>query len=118
MAEWQPFADGTTIGGLGSEDGTILRGEEHTDGSRITLERTERFLPSAPVAYAITCGIYGWMLHTRFLSDEAEALEEYEAMKAALAAILAIIPRVDDPAGDETMAEVTRQIGLFVERFP
>ena len=118
MAGWQPFADGTTIGGRGTEDGTILRDEEHAEGSRITLERTGRFRPGAPVAHAITCGIYGWMLHTRFLSSEEEAVRDYESMKTELAAILAIVPFADDPAGDEKMAEVTRRIDLFVERFP
>lgn len=116
-AAWHPYADGTTIGGRGTEDGTILRDEEHDEGSRITLERTERF-PKKPTVYAITCGIYGWMFHTRFLGSENEAVRDYEAMKGELAAILASIPFRDDPAGDEKMSAVAEQIGRFVERFP
>lgn len=59
MTGWIPFENGTTVGTTGSEGGTILRDELHPDGARITLERTAS-------QFAITCGVYGWMVHTRF----------------------------------------------------
>jgi hypothetical protein len=57
---WHSFENGGTLGQAGSEEGTILRDEEHPLGARISLERDCRVAP-----FAITCGIYGWMLHTR-----------------------------------------------------
>jgi hypothetical protein len=73
---WKPFDSGETIGQEGSENGTITRDEERLRGARITLERTT---PTAP--FAITCGVYGWMVHTRFFSIEADAIVQFEAMK-------------------------------------
>jgi len=46
----------------GSEGGLIIADEEYRDSCRITLEKCERY-------YAITCGVYGGMMHT--------ALEKY-----------------------------------------
>ena len=60
MTDWLPFENGTTIGATGSEGGVILRDELHPHGARITLEQTS-------TGFAITCGIYGWMVHTRVL---------------------------------------------------
>lgn len=40
----------------GSEGGLIISDEEYKDSCRITLEKCERY-------YAITCGIYGGMMH-------------------------------------------------------
>ena len=111
MAEWYPFDGGQTVGQLGLEGGIILRDEEHMDGARITLERGGR----AP--FSITCGVYGWMVHTRFFSDESEARTEFESMKVALARILDIIPLVEE-ADDEKLAAVSDAISNFIERFP
>lgn len=80
---WRPYENGRTLGQPGSEHGIVVRDEEHLLGARITLERDSQ---SAP--FAITCGIYGWMLHTRFFTTENEANSQYEQMKAALSAIL------------------------------
>ena len=65
--EWQPFHAGKTCGEIGTEAGVILRDEEHVEGARITLERVERRrrFRRPVVRYAITCGIYDWMVHTR-----------------------------------------------------
>lgn len=41
----------------GSEGGLIIADEEYRDSCRITLEKCERY-------YAITCGVYGGMMHT------------------------------------------------------
>ena len=79
---WRSYENGKTVGKQGSEDGTIFRDEEHVEGSRITLERGGHVAP-----FAITCGIYGWMAHTRFFGSETEAQSEFDAMKEALAAM-------------------------------
>ena len=108
---WGPFDKGSTIGTGGSEGGIIIRDEEHPLGSRITLERGATFSP-----YSVTCGIYGWFFHTRFLGSEAEA--DLPAMRDGLAAILHVIPNTDDPESDAKMAAVGDAIGSFVDRFP
>ncbi len=50
--------------------------EEHELGARITLEKVGSFLKGH---FAITCGIYGWMMHTHFISSTNEALKDFEA---------------------------------------
>ena len=54
--------------------------------------------------------------HTRFLGSEAEA--EWPAMLDGLAAVLDIIPRVDDPRADAKVGAVGEAISGFVARFP
>jgi hypothetical protein len=108
---WRPFENGATVGQHGSEGGVIVRDEEHESGARATLERG---CGSAP--WAVTCGIYGWFFHTRFLRSEAEA--EFPAMLDGMAAILDVIPRVDDPGADARMGAVSEAIQEFVSRFP
>ncbi len=110
---WQPYENGQTIGQNGSESGVITLDEEHVDGSRITLERDS---PTAP--FAITCGIYGWMVHTRYFSSEEEARSAYAGMKVDLARILNLIPYVDDPSGDEKIPGVVDALEEFIRRFP
>ena len=44
---------------IGNEGGTIIADEEYKESCRITLERCERY-------DAITCGVYGCMMHTIF----------------------------------------------------
>jgi hypothetical protein len=102
MAEtsWRPFEDGGTLGHYGSEQGTIFHDEEHPFGARITLERATQTAP-----FAITCGIYGWMLHTRFFGSENEANSQYEQMKGALSAL--------PEAADQTAATDGGRQALF-----
>jgi hypothetical protein len=88
---WNSFDNGGTIGAKGSEEGVILRDEEHDRGSRITLERDADVAP-----FAITCGIYGSMFHTTFASDAAEANSKYDEMKVWLDGMLADDVREDD----------------------
>jgi hypothetical protein len=109
---WRPFDDGVTIGQRGSEGGVIVRDEEHDAGARVTLERD----CSNGIPFAVTCGIYGWFVHTRILDSEAAA--EWPAMLDRLAAILDIIPRADDPAADAKMGKACELIQEFVSRFP
>jgi hypothetical protein len=106
---WYPYEEGKTEGTRGSEGGTIVRDEEHADGARITLERDTLY----KVPFAITCGIYSWMVHTRFFADEPTALNAYEEMKRSIAAILALLV-----AGDIDSDAVSDAITEFVERYP
>src|SRR5579885_2123225 len=92
---WHAVDGGATPSTCGSEDGIVERDEEHPDGARVTLEHNGTIAP-----FAITCGLYGWMCHTRFFSTRDEADREFEAMKAGLAAILALIPLKSDPEAD------------------
>lgn len=76
MKKWISYKAGSSIGGLGSENGTILYDEEFDGGCRITMEKCPRY-------YAITCGVYGAMVHTVFCGSN-NAKEIYEAMKLEL----------------------------------
>lgn len=110
---WYAFDSGKSIGQRGSESGIIIRDEEHDSGARITLERDGH---NAPLA--ITCGIYGWMVHTRFFGTKAEAQTEFEMMRAELSRIISTIPSSSDPDDDSKMAEVSDSLSEFVRRFP
>ncbi|NLS93018.1 MAG: hypothetical protein GXX96_12760 [Planctomycetaceae bacterium] len=110
---WEAYEGGKMIGQVGSEAGTIIRDDEHDHGARITLERDAGFAP-----YAITCGIYGWMMHTRWFSAEEDAERAFEAMKLALDAILHRIPCADDPKFKERIKHVSDAIAQFVDQFP
>lgn len=83
--DWQPLDGGATLGQSGSEGGTIVLDDEHASGARITLERDT----AHSVPFAITCGVYGWMVHTRFFSDRQTAQAAVDAMKPDLAALAA-----------------------------
>lgn len=113
QAGWYPFNQGSTIGQRGSEDGVIVRDEEHTLGARITLERST---PTAP--FTITCGIYGWMVHTRFFSAKAEPDAEYDSMRDALASILQVVPEASEADDKRKMNCLHQGIDHFLERFP
>ena len=109
---WQPFDDGRTIGTPGSETGIILRDDEHVDGARITLER------DGATPFAITCGIYGWMMHTRFFGTEADAHRAYDEMRQALEDIVRAMPLDSEPDRDARMKDTMQRIGEFVVRYP
>ena len=79
---WQSYDGRKTIDTKGSENGLIIKDEEHSDGARITLEKDGR------TPFAITCGIYGLMAHTVFASSYVEALGVYQAMKEEIALFL------------------------------
>lgn len=110
---WYQFKDGKSIGQRGSEKGVIVRDEEHVDGARITLERDG---VTAPLT--ITCGIYGWMVHTRFFGAESVAQTDFENMKVELSKIIGIIPLTIDPEVDSKSRFVADYISRFVEQFP
>ena len=63
-------------GETGSENGIIIADEEYKNVCRITLEKCERY-------YAITCGVYGAMVHTAF-TDSEHYKDMYDNMKQDL----------------------------------
>jgi hypothetical protein len=112
VSAWTPFEDGATIGIKGAEGGTVIADEQHEGGARITLERDCLRAP-----FAITCVVYGWAYHTRFLADEATAKQAYDDMKAGLEEIVKLLPQSE---GDETpdAERVEMAVENFVERYP
>jgi hypothetical protein len=110
MTDWIALEGGSTVGAIGTEGGTIVRDEEHRDGARITLERTA-------TRFAITCGVDGWMVHTRFFAKEDEAVAAYEEMKPALVEILSRLPGEEDDI-ESAVGEVSTAMHDFIERFP
>jgi hypothetical protein len=112
MQDWHPFDRGRTVGSTGAEGGTIIRDDEHPDGARITLERDCLRAP-----YVISCGVYGFGDHTRFIADEPTAMYEYEQMQPALEAILALMPAEDDADYGAKYDAAMAAMEAFVERY-
>jgi hypothetical protein len=110
---WYAFDNGKSVGQRGSESGIIIRDDEHGEGARITLERE-----GATAPFAITCGIYGWMVHTRFFGTESQAQSEFDIMKEELSRIASTIPLVSDPELDSKSDVLAQAISQFVKRFP
>jgi hypothetical protein len=116
MTAWISYENGGTIGLKGSEGGEIVRDEEHMAGARLTLEReTLRGVP-----FAITCGVYGWLVHTRFFADEPTAMQEFERMRGALEAILNLLPLegMTDAQLTEAAEAATEAVSAFMEQYP
>ena len=110
---WRSFAGGSSIGKVGSEGGTIEEDEEYDGAARITLERSTRFAP-----FAITCGVNGWMVHTRFFEQDREARVEFDAMKTALEQIVVVAVSVESLSPNDMLARVSPLLNDFVQRFP
>ena len=108
---WHPFQNGGTLGRTGSEQGTTVRDEEYSLGARISLERDCRVAP-----FAITCGVYGWLTHTRFFRSKYEAEMQYEAMKSALAMLLEVAEKAKAINGGRQV--LVAGVSKFVEKFP
>ena len=87
-------------GAIGSEGGTILADEEYKNTCRITLEKCERYC-------AITCGVYGAMVHTAF-ADFDNGYEKYNEMKQILQTFIDI---------DTTLDEELKFYEEFTEKF-
>ncbi|GLV57151.1 hypothetical protein KDH_39890 [Dictyobacter sp. S3.2.2.5] len=109
--DWFSIDEGRTIGTEGTEQGIILQDEEYVQGARITLEQCH-YPP-----FAITCGIYGWMVHTTFASSMNEAREKLEAMKKSLEEIYQLIPTLDDVELEAKIQNVTQALEAFVSEF-
>jgi hypothetical protein len=102
VAEWR-----ATENGVASEGGIVVRDEEYwEDGphARISVERDCRSAPAA-----ITCGLYGWMVHTRFFGSLTEAETAAEEMKPELVGL------VHHVQSGEVRDEAFE---AFVDRFP
>jgi len=110
---WRNFDGGKSIGLVGSENGVIVRDEEHSDGARITLERDTNIAP-----FAITCGIYGWIFHTRYFGLEPQARAEFDSMSMELSKIIATIPLKAAPDVNDKSRAVSESIAEFVRKFP
>jgi hypothetical protein len=108
---WRQFNKGQSIGERGSESGIIIRDEEHDDGARVTLER------GGHNPFSITCGIYGWMVHTAFFASEHDAQKTFEQMELEIENILHVIPAVDDSEADAKSDEVYKAIVALVSKF-
>jgi hypothetical protein len=83
MEPWHAFDEGRTIGTIGSENGVILRDEEHQEGARITLERDGGTAP-----FSITMGVYDVMLHTRFCGTFEQGEQDFTGMKVMIERII------------------------------
>lgn len=103
---WQQFNKGSTIGARGSEDGIIVADEEHELGARLTLERGCRRIP-----FAITCAVYGAMVHTVYSTSEAAASSLMAEMKGELERILELRQSAEANAVQAAISE-------FVQRYP
>ena len=110
-SSWRPFEEAATLGLPGSEEGIVVRDEEHVLGARITLERAANVAP-----FAITCGIYGWMMHTCFLSTEAEADSRYDLMKDSLSELLEAAEQTADVDGGRQV--LMNGVEEFVGEYP
>jgi hypothetical protein len=108
--DWAPLDHGLTLGTRSSEEGVIVLDDEHPLGARITLERDTRIAP-----FAITCGIYGLMCHTRFFGDRDEAEAEYATMRRELVRIMSA-PSNADP--DAELVRLSDDVARFVGLFP
>lgn len=109
MSDWYVFKNGESIGQIGSESGLILRDAEHGRGARVTLEQV------SSNRLTITCGIYGWMVHTRFFDSEEGGQLGFDETKDELNKVLALIP-LENEASDNNLRVAKDAIADFVER--
>ena len=107
---WESFDQGASIGTQGSENGTIIRDDEHTAGARITLEE------NGHQPFGITCGVYGLMVLTAFASTREEADIKYEAMRSDIGKFL---ERISDETitEDESMSLAEDWCSEFAEKY-
>jgi len=110
---WRPVEEGRTLGLGGTEGGTIVRDEEHPAGLRLTLEEEP-----ARSFYALTCGVSGWLVHSRFFGSEAEAHAAWDEMKPALLDLVAQLPASGARGLDAATREAGARLGAFLARFP
>ena len=108
---WANYDEGFSLGTSGTDGGAIVRDEEHQSGARMTLEEEGS---SAP--YTLTCGIYGWMFHTRFFTNENEAHEAFDEMQEELEEILEAMP--NERAGEEEQEDFAEELAAFIEKYP
>lgn len=110
---WRLVEEGRTRGLDGTEGGTIVRDEEHPAGLRLTLEEDP-----ARSFYALTCGVAGWLVHSRFFGSEAEVLAAWDEMKPALLELVRQLPAAGAKALDPATREAGAKLGAFIARYP
>lgn len=108
-SHWKPCESGSSLGQTGSEGGVILRDEEFASSARLTLKQSGSRL-------AITCGVYGWMVHTRFFAARATAERELGEIKSVLQSIVSSLP--DNFGDSDAMRRTNEALNRFVERHP
>lgn len=108
---WYVYDGGSSIGTTGCENGVIIRDEEHPDGARITLEKTQN------PPYTIICGVYGWTFHTSFFSSENTSQSGFEEIKVQIEKILSLIPLENDPDLEHKRNKVIDAIEEMVNKF-
>ena len=111
--KWMSIAPEAGSTETGTEGGVIVRDDVHDDGARITLEKL-----AGETNYAITCGIYDWMVHTRFFNTKLAAYHAFEAMKNDMDAIIAAIPLKNDPERERKMDVASQTMSRFVDKYP
>ena len=97
----------------GTSGGVIVADEEHGLGARITLERL-----GDVDSFAVTCGIYGWMMHTRYVARLDLAQQDFAAMRDEMDTLLAMIPLRTDLEADRKIDLASQAMSDFVDRFP
>jgi len=111
QTNWSDYDDGYTIGTSGADGGAIVRDEEYESAARLTLEEEGS---SAP--YTLTCGVYGWLSHTRYFEEEAEAETAFDEMKEEFEEILEAMP--DERAAEEEREDFAEELAAFIEKYP
>ena len=110
---WRLVEEGRTLGLGGTEGGIVVRDEEHPAGLRLTLEEDP-----ARSFYSVTCGVVGWLVHSRFFDNEAAAHAAWDEMKPALLELVVQLPA----GGAKPLEPATRaagaKLGAFMARFP
>ncbi|KFE70223.1 hypothetical protein [Hyalangium minutum] len=112
-AAWQPYEGGSTLGMQGSQGGTITWDEAYAEQLRLTLEQDE-----SRSFHAITCGVSGWMVHTRFFGSATEAIAAFEEMRPALVELLSKLPPSEPKPPREALREGGALLSGFIARFP
>lgn len=106
--KWKPFDEGRSIRTQGSEDGVILKDEEHNSSARITLETDSKVAP-----YSITLGIYGLMFHTEFYDSIENAEIDYLSLKGKIERVvshLTLTGQARDAEWNDTLDRLVEDI--------
>ena len=117
--DWRPYESGATLGKRGPARGNVLRDEEYGDpdepedaDARVTLESL------APESFAVTANLYGgWLHETATQVSESTADAVFDAAKAELARLAALIPDEDDRDIAGRIAPLNAEVAAFVARF-
>ena len=67
---------------------------------------------------SVTCGLYGWMVHTRHFPDLETARAAFEAMKPELSQLVVMVPMSADPDCEPKKEALIRAITAFVDKYP